>query len=618
MPPVLLVSPVDEPVFPSNRRVLAALAQSRADLALTEMDGVISYGRRGRTPEPGPRFVIWPTGHRVFYDEQGRRVLGLDPAGTVLHECEWTSGPQPVTLARARVRLDSLLWIGVVPEATTHETVLDLACRPESASKTPEALRRMAAQAWGVPIEDLRYFFPDRSFDGNAQGGVRIRLKKDGLFLLEDDTFARPRFISYMGAMPWARIDLLNVVELFQSTLPGTGSAVLELIWGLCHDQRRTHGAVPLRYRGLPTYPSEPAYGLFSAFFRPEVEGGADPHELFIDPSRASQITWWLRDDPPWRYVDRSRRLVLTVQGGVVQKVTAVDDSAGVPYVAPGTRGGFASCQRTVVVTEGQLQLRDGEQTRQLPVERAWGAIRDTPRHHMAAYPFGWRAFFEGAPPQLDPAEAYSLALFYPDDEAEVGELSSQPFVLEQLYESLNLLVDLPARLARIARVLIDGLDAVAAGCIDHDYPRCHTVLYRSAGWAQKQAQALWDRAAQAGRLPAVQETRFIPADRCRERAYGMRYDLIYCWIPFALYQEPGPCERMVAAVRTALTGRGLAFVIGPRDLRTAFASHGLRLVSACGVEEMARLPLLTEHLRLHPRTRLNPALTVFLAEPQA
>ena len=43
--------------------------------------------------------------------------------------------------------------------------------------------------------------------------------------------------MSCMGAMHWARIDFLPVVELFQSLLPGTGSAAFELIRGLYDDQ---------------------------------------------------------------------------------------------------------------------------------------------------------------------------------------------------------------------------------------------------------------------------------------------------------------------------------------------------------------------------------------------
>ncbi len=619
MSPTKPAPPIDDLLFPSSHRTVACLTDQRTHVVPAELGGAISYHLPGRSPASGPRIVIGPTGHRTFYGEDGRRAFCTDPSGTLLHECEWIQiAVGTIRLARARVRLDSLLWLGLVAEATTHKTVLDLSRRTDRSPAAPDDLRRMATQAWRVPLDDVRYFFPDSSFEWDADRRVTIRLKKDGLYLLDDGTFAKPRFMSYMGAIPWARIDLLNVVELFQSTLPGTGSAVLELIWGLCDDQRRSEGSIPLRYRGLPIYPSEPAYGLFSSFFRPEVPNGEDPHELFMDTQRANQIAWWPRHDPPWRYFDRTRQLAATVQGGMVQKVMMVDDPVGVPYVAPGTRGGFASCGRTAIVTENRLQLGDGANIRQLTLNPVWGVTHETLSHRMATYPFDWRAFFCGSPPRLDPGSVHTLALFYPDDETEVAELSTQPFVLEQLYVSLNKAGGLPSRLARIRRVLIDGFDAVAAGCIDLDYARQTTVLYRSPEWAQKQAQALWDQAAQTGKLEAVRETRFLPAEQYRQAIHEKTYDLIYCWIPFAMYGQPNRCEEMLAGVSSALGEGGLALIVGPLELGMSFSRWSLHLLNAAGMSALERLPLLTEHLRLHPRTRLNQSLTVFLAEKEA
>ncbi len=618
MPPIMPAPPIDDLLFPSSHRTLACFTDQRTDVVPAELDGAISYHLPGRDPMSGPRIVIGPTGHRIFYGEDGRRAFCTDPSGTVLHECEWAQiAIGTIRLARARVRLDSLLWLGLVAEATTHKTVLDLSRRADRPPASPDDLRRMAAQAWRVPPDDVRYFFPDSSFEWEADRRVTIHLKKDGLFLLEDGTFTHPRFMSYMGAIPWARIDLLNVVELFQSTLPGTGSAVLELIWGLCDDQSRTDGPISLHYRGLPTYPSEPAYGLFSSFFRSEVPNGENPHELFMDVHRANRIAWWPRHDPPWRYFDRARQLVVTIQGGAVQKVTVVDDPVGVPYVAPGTRGGFASCGRTAAVVENRLQLRDGANIRLLPLNPVWGVAHETLSHRMAAYPFDWRAFFGGSPPKLAPVSIQTLALFYPDDDTEVAELSTQPFVLEQLYVSLNRVADLPTRLARIRRVLIDGFDAVAAGCIDLDYARQTTVLYRSPEWAQRQAQALWDQAAQTGKLDAVRETRFLPFDGAREEVYAGKYDVVYSWIPFADYEDRDWCTRALSTITTALTRGGLAFVVGPSRLGATLPAYSMHLLDSTGAKELLSLPLLQEHLRLHPRTRLNETLAVFLIEKQ-
>ena len=64
-----------------------------------------------------------------------------------------------------------------------------------------------------------------------------IRQRKDAFYVLQDGDFEQARFMSCMGAMHWSSIDFLPVVELFKSLLPGTGSAVFELIRGLYDDQ---------------------------------------------------------------------------------------------------------------------------------------------------------------------------------------------------------------------------------------------------------------------------------------------------------------------------------------------------------------------------------------------
>ncbi|WP_447972387.1 hypothetical protein [Nitrospira sp. Kam-Ns4a] len=605
---------MDRPIFPATEQALAELQRQASGPVAVPSSGPGSELVLGRPPIGGPSVVRGPTGHQVIYGDHGRRVLCLDPGGTILHECEWVAvAPGRARLVRARVRLDSLLWIGVIPEATIRTAAMGRPCR----SRRPpvwDELRRTAAVAWGVSLEDVRYFYPDSSFALAEDGTVTISLKKDGLFWLEDGTFARPTFVSFMGAVPWDRIDLLNVVELFQSTFPGTGSAVLELFWGLCDDQQQSGALRPLRYRGLPTYPSEAAYGLFSAFFQPVAPSGTDPRALFMKGREANRIAWWLRPDPPWRYFDRNRRLTVTVQNGMIQKVTVTDDPAGLPYVAPGSRGGWAPCGRTVVATGGQALLRDGAAVRRLDLDPAWGVTHESLDPGPPAFPYDWRAFFDGQPPMLDPALVQALALRYPDDETETPELSTQPFVLEQCVISLNQRRGTPAGGTRAPAVLIDGFDAVAADCIREDTAGLYRVLYRHPEWAQRQAQVLWDRAARVNRLETIRATRFVPRAQWRG-IYNGRYDLIYCWIPFALYRDTAACLAMLTAVSAALARGGLALVAGPSTLRSRLAVPALRVLEAFLVEDLGRLPLLTEHRRLHPRTRLRADLALFLAE---
>ncbi|MEC4688531.1 MAG: hypothetical protein VST64_09540, partial [Nitrospirota bacterium] len=215
-------------------------------------------------------------GHRVFYGAHGRRILATDHEGNPIHECEWIIADDGTAkLARARVRLDWGTWVGIKREGIVNTITLDLSRRPGWERTQTEDLRHMAAQALQVPYEEIRFFYGEDDLVIDARGQATIRHKKDALYILDDGTFERSRFMACLGAMHWEHIDFLPVVELFQSLLPGTGSAVFELIRGLYDDQNTgTHR--PLRYRGIPTYPSEAAFRLFSAFFTPQSPSGSD------------------------------------------------------------------------------------------------------------------------------------------------------------------------------------------------------------------------------------------------------------------------------------------------------------------------------------------------------
>src|SRR6185312_15388019 len=118
-----------------------------------------------------------------------------------------------------------------------------------------------AAGALRVPLEEMLWFYRDEDLAIDAKGMATIRQRKDALYVLDDGGFDKARFMSCMGAMHWDQIDFLPVVELFKSLLPGTGSAVFELIRGLYDDQAKGYSAPrALRYRGIPTYPSEAAF----------------------------------------------------------------------------------------------------------------------------------------------------------------------------------------------------------------------------------------------------------------------------------------------------------------------------------------------------------------------
>ena len=562
--------------------------------------------------EPGGlRVVRQPSGHVVVYGPQGRRMLATDPDGHPLHECEWSAGPTGgVTLARARLRLDWGQWIGLKPQGLVSRTVLDLSKKPGWQRLRADDLREMAARAMGVPYEEVRFFYGDEDLLIDGRGQATIRHAKDAFYVLDGGTFeAGPeavRFMACMGAMHWAEVDFLPVVELFQSLLPGTGSAAFELIRGLYDDQSHGRTPRPLRYRGIPPYPSEAAYRLFSGFFAPRAAEGRDPFPIFMDTARSHEVTWLPIPDPPLRYFDEEQRCCVTVQAGIVQKVTIAEDPAGLSFVNPG-RGGFAPCGRNAGVTAGRLELRDGDQVTSLPLQPSWGVIKES-LAGPAPVP-DWRAVFVSGPPSVTPREAYSAVLLYPEDATEIEEAATQPFVADYLEDKREASPELAASLARSEHVLIDGFEAALGACISLDRPRDHTVLFLRQALAQKQAQQLWNRLARRRCLDWLPHIQFVSGEDARAAAYRRQYDLIYLWVPFVRWGEPQALARTGQEVAAALRPGGMAFVSGPQGLAAALQAAGLRVMETV---EGETLPTLRMHRTILPRARLKTGLTLF------
>src|SRR4029077_20276574 len=137
------------------------------------------------------------------------------------------------------------------------------------------------------------------------------------------------------------------------------GSAVFELIRGLYDDQNGgTSTPRPLRYRGIPTYPSEAAFRLFSSFFTQQAPVGNDTFTLFMNPEQSNRVIWLPAGTPPIRYFDQRAGACLTFQGGLLHKVTVASDSAGLSYLSPkGNR--FVPYDRSAEIAKAHVILKD-------------------------------------------------------------------------------------------------------------------------------------------------------------------------------------------------------------------------------------------------------------------
>ncbi|MSR24916.1 MAG: hypothetical protein EXR96_07475 [Nitrospiraceae bacterium] len=551
-----------------------------------------------------------PSGHLVFYGPNNRRILATDPDGNPLHECEWGSTASgKARLLHARIRLEWGQWVGLKPAGLINQTTLDLSKKPGWERLKPDDLRQVAAQAMRVPLEAVKLFYGDGDLIIDSKGIATIQHKRDAFYVLDGGTFERSRFMACMGAMHWASIDFLPVVELFQSLLPGTGSAAFELIRGLYDDQNEGQPA-PLRYRGIPTYPSEAAYRLFSSFFTPQAPGRSNPLPVFMDVTRSHEVTWLPAANPPLRFFDPSHNLCVTVKGTAVQKATKLDDPTGLSFLSPGPGGN--PFERTVTVAKGMIVLQDRDAKVQLPVNPAWGSLQDSLPEKRPIAPAGWTSLFGNQPPQVTSHEAFSAVLLYPEDDSEISEVASQSFVADYIQDSFEQDPRLAAQLGKAKNVLIDDFDGAIKTCINLDRPRNYTVLYTRPAYAQKQAQNLWSELARSQRFDLAKSISFLPTASAQE-AYRKPHDLLHAWIPFTIFNDTRTLHETVRTISGAIGQGGLAFIVGPVALTSAIQMQPqLQLISAEPVES---LPTFRMHQTILPKARLKPGLTLFLVK---
>ena len=531
-----------------------------------------------------------------------------DPEGHPLHECEWAEQADgSVHLVSARLYLDWGQWIGLKPKGLVNAMNLDLTTRPDWQSLTRENLRMMASRAMGVPIEEVRFFYVDDDLVLD-QTKATIRQRKDAFYVLEDGTWDRARFMSCMSAMHWANIDYLPVVELFKSLLPGTGSAAFELIRGL-YDDQNPQNPRPLQYRGIPTYPSAAAFGLFSNFFTATHRAGENPFAVFMDPPRSHEVDWVPNPHPPVRYVDVSHRICLSVKQGTVQKVTKTDDASGLPFVPPNQQG-FVPCEQRVAVTSDRLCLSNHKTSHQIPLRPTWGITQQQQAGDPATVKekHSWEGFFPDGVPIVSAQDAYSAVLLYPEDDLPIGELPSQPFVADFLSDFIEQDQALAVQVQQSGQILIRGFDGVIGSLLDFDRSESTTIVYSHAAYAQKHAQAAWNQLARNNRLDRQASYRFLSEGAFRRDAFT--YDLMYGWLPFALYDDAPGLQGHLHRMNDVLRPNALVFLAGPDHLPSLISRLPLEIMFGDLVLNAQPFHM---HQSILPKAMLNPRLSVWV-----
>ena len=193
-----------------------------------------------------------------------------------------------------------------------------------------------------------------------------------------------------------------------------------------------------------------------------------------------------------------------------------------------------------------------------------------------------WTSVFSGTVPRVSPEEAFGAVLFYPDDQQEIGELATQPFVADYLQDLLEQDRMLTARVAGAGRVLITGFDSAIVTCIGHDRPRAYTVVYEHPAFAQRQSQMLWNLLARAQRLDWLTHMTMRP----RSEEAGEEGRLSACLrMDTVRTVRRSFCDREAnAAPRWSVDHRSGGLHCG--------AGIGRRWVPLCGLQLQAMMPV--------------------------
>jgi hypothetical protein len=612
----LALSRPDSFSFNDNEISAESILKSLTSLHSVKQNGATIFHDKDAPNTANTRIKIYKTGHMAFYNAEGHRFLGTDPGGHPLHEAKW--GKDLITgktrLELARMQLDSLQWVGIKPRSRTFESQIDIKGQPGWEDMTLDFLREKAAEAWRVPVSEVNYFYKDDSLVPLGDGKYKVKLIKDSLYALPDGGFdGRKIFSSFLSKVNWARIDIIPVVELFQSTIPGSGGAIFEFIWGIYEDQSREKALDTLRYRGLPTYPSKAAYNIFASFFIPKApEKENDILRIFMDSKRSHEVTWSPRPNPPWRYFDHGSKLCLTVHDGHLYKVTSYGEANPIPYVNRSI-GGKPSCQREVQVGVNFFTLIDDQERKEFSFHPNWNILPqpDLPTK-IPEYSFNWKWFFNGFPPKIDNIKSIYTVPLYPEGNAEIDEPALQPLALDQIIYYMEMAPGMPAKLEKVERVLVHTFDMSIAGCVDCTHEREYTILFSDPELAQKNAYQLWDYAAKRKELDNLKKVSFLPEKEHLEEVYNDKYGMIFKWIPMFYFQDRGVCEQILASSVRALLPEGILFLVGPRAIKGLFEHYNLDCLYS---DLMMNMPFYRQHLKMCPENIINQDITVFLTE---
>ncbi|MFO0729614.1 MAG: hypothetical protein U0231_13285 [Nitrospiraceae bacterium] len=250
--------------------------------------------------------------------------------------------------------------------------------------------------------------------------------------------------------------------------------------------------------------------------------------------------------------------------------------------------------------------LQDGAHRVTFPLDPAWGSLTETGIPTTSATP-AWSSVFD-RPLVVSPQEAFSAVLLYPQDEQEIGELETQPFVADYLQDLLEQNQRLGALVAKAAHVEICRFDAAITTLIGQDRRRSYHIQFEQDAFVQRQAQAIWNQWARAGRLAWLSDLRMRHATQEPSQP-DAPFDLLYDWVPYRIHPQRDAMWAHIKELARRMTRGAIGFLVGPPAMPELCGAAGLQVEAMVAIEQ---LPTFRMHRTIIPKAMLRRGVTLY------
>jgi hypothetical protein len=134
-------------------------------------------------------------------------------------------------------------------------------------------------------------------------------------------------------------------------------------------------------------------------------------------------------------------------------------------------------------------------------------------------------------------------------------------------------------------------------------------VLYDHPAFAQRQAQIWWNICARLQQSASSSHVRMKPRNHSNEVDSHRKFDLLYEWTPFDLYDQPDAEKNRVEWWTGLLAPEAFAFVVGSPSIADGCRAAGVQIQA---ITPLNQLPTFHMHQTILPRARLKPGAMLY------